>query len=238
MISSHHGQTGAKSVIVPPTRERVERMLAGTSRARDEQVALIPPNYGRGTVEKIAANAVMAGCRPDYFRVVLAVVEAACDPTFNLHGHSGTTNAASPLIVINAPIRTRLDVNCRAGVFGPGCRANAAMGRALRRIMINLGGTRPGETSMSTLGHPGRYSYGIGEYEEVSPWEPLHVEHGFSPDVSTVTLFAGESPVMINDHLSREASQLVASLGGSAAGLWNHKTFPVPRQNPARAASR
>ncbi len=159
--------------------------------------------------------------------MVLAVVEAACDPAFNLHGHSGTTNAASSLIVINGPIRTRLGVNCRAGVFGPGFRANATIGRALRLIMINLGGTRPGETSMSTLGHPGRYTYCIGEYEEVSPWEPLHVERGFAPEASTVTLFAGESPFMINDHLSREARQLVASLGWSAAGIWNHKTFPL-----------
>ena len=213
--------------VVPPTRTRVEAMLAATPRARDELVALIPPNYGRGTVEKLAANAVMAGCRPEYFPVVLAVVEAACDPAFNLHGHSGTTNAASPLIVINGPVREALGVNCRAGVFGPGFRANATIGRALRLIMINLGGTRPGETSMSTLGHPGRYTYCIGEYEEVSPWEPLHVERGLAPTDSAVTLFAGEGPVMVNDHLSRTAPQLVASLGWSAAGVWNHKTYPL-----------
>jgi hypothetical protein len=159
--------------------------------------------------------------------VVLAVVEAACDPVFNLHGQSGTTNAASPLIIINGPIRQALEVNCAAGVFGPGYRANATIGRALRLVMINLGGTRAGQISMSTMGHPGRYTYCIGEYEEASPWEPLHVERGFAPTDSTVTLYSGEGPFTINDHLSRSASQLAASLGWSAAGIWNHKSFPL-----------
>ena len=112
-------------------------------------------------------------------------------------------------------------------MFGPGYRANATIGRALRLIMINVGGTRAGQISMSTMGHPGRYTYCIGEYEEASPWEPLHVERGFAASDSTVTLFSGESPFMINDHLSRAASQLVASLGWSAAGAWNHKSYPL-----------
>jgi hypothetical protein len=213
--------------VVPPSRARVDAMLAATSRPRDELVARIPPNFGRATVEKLAVNAVMAGCRPEYFPVVLAVVEAACDPVFNLHGQSGTTNAASPLIIINGPIRQTLEVNCAAGVFGPGFRANATIGRTLRLVMINLGGTRAGQISMSTMGHPGRYTYCIGEYEEASPWEPLHVERGFAPTDSTVTLFSGEGPFTINDHLSRSASQLASSLGWSAAGVWNHKSFPL-----------
>src|SRR5262245_63385064 len=108
--------------VVPPTRERVERMLAATRQPREALVAEVPPNFGRATVEKLAVNAVMAGCRPEYFPVVLAVVEAACDPSFNLHGQSGTTNAASPLVVVNDPVRRRLDVNCAAGVFGRGAR--------------------------------------------------------------------------------------------------------------------
>ncbi len=213
--------------VVPPTRERVERMLGATERPRDHLVALVPPNYGRATVEKLAANAVMAGCRPEYFPVVLAVVEAACDPVFNLHGQSGTTNAAAPLVIVNGPVRRRLGINCGAGLFGPGFRANATIGRALRLVMINLGGTRAGEISMSTLGHPGRYTYCFGEHEEVSPWEPLHVERGHPAGESAVTLFSGEGPFIVNDHLSRTAPQLVASLGWSAAGLWNHKSFPL-----------
>jgi hypothetical protein len=213
--------------VVPPSRERVTAMLAATRRGPGDLVAEVPPNFGRATVEKLAVNAVMAGCRPEYFPVVVAVVEAACDATFNLHGQSGTTNAASPLVIVNGPARRRLGVNCEAGVFGPGYRANATIGRALRLVMINLGGTRAGEIAMSTLGHPGRYTYCIGEYEEASPWEPLHVERGFAPADSTVTLFSGESPLSVNDHLSRSAPQLAASLGWSAAGVWNHKSFPL-----------
>ena len=213
--------------VVPPSRARVDAMLAATRRGRGELVAEVPPNFGRATVEKLAVNAVMAGCRPEYFPVVLAAVEAACDPVFNLHGQSGTTNAASPLIIVNGPVRQRLGVNCAAGVFGPGYRANATIGRALRLVMINLGGTRAGGIAMSTMGHPGRYTYCIGEHEEVSPWEPLHVERGFTAADSTVTLLSGESPFMVNDHLSRSAAQLVASLGWSAAGVWNHKSFPL-----------
>ena len=213
--------------VVPPSRARVDAMLGATQRRRDALVAEVPPNFGRATVEKLAINAVMAGCRPDYFPVVLAAVEATCDPVFNLHGQSGTTNAASPLIIVNGPVRQRLGVNCAAGVFGPGYRANATIGRALRLVMINLGGTRAGGISMSTMGHPGRYTYCIGEHEDASPWEPLHVERGFRAADSAVTLFSGESPFMVNDHLSRSAPQLVASLGWSAAGVWNHKSFPL-----------
>jgi hypothetical protein len=213
--------------VVPPSRARVDAMLAASRRRGDELVAEVPPNFGRATAEKLAVNAVMAGCRPEYFPVVLAAVEAACDPVFNLHGQSGTTNAASPLIVVNGPVRARIGLNCAAGVFGPGFRANATIGRALRLVMINLGGTRAGQISMSTMGHPGRYTYCIGEHEEASPWEPLHVERGFAARESTVTLFSGESPFMVNDHLSRRAAQLVASLGWSAGGVWNHKSYPL-----------
>jgi hypothetical protein len=213
--------------VVPPTRERVERMLAATRRDRAELLAEMPPNYGRATVEKLAVNAVMAGCRPDYFPVVLAAVEAACDPAFALHGMSTSTHFSAPLIVVNGPIRGRLDINCSFGVFGPGYRANATIGRALRLAMINLGGAKPGETSMSTFGHPGRYTYCIGEHEEASPWPPLHVERGVAAERSAVTLFAGEAPHGISDHASRTARELAGSLGWSMSGLWNIKHFPL-----------
>ena len=162
--------------VVPPTRERVARMLSGTSRDRTDLVGEVAPNYGRATVEKIAVNAVMAGCRPEYLSVVLAAVEAACDPAFNLHGMSTSTHFSAPLILVNGPIRPRIGLNCSFGVFGPGFRANATIGRALRLVMINIGGVRPGETSMSTFGHPGRYTYCIGEHEEETPWTPYHVD--------------------------------------------------------------
>ncbi len=216
--------------VVPPTHERVERMLAGTRRARDELAGEIPPNYGRATVEKIAVNAVMAGCRPDYLPVLLAAVEAACDPAFNLHGLQATTHFAAPLIIVNGPIRSRIGLNASFGVFGPGARANATIGRALRLILMNLGGARAGEISMSTFGHPGRYTFCIAEHEEASPWEPLHVERGFAPDDSAVTLFAGEAPHGISDHASRTAKSLAGSLGWSMACLWNAKHFPLYSQ--------
>jgi hypothetical protein len=213
--------------VVPPTRERVERMLAGAARDRTDLVGEVAPNYGRATVEKIAINAVMAGCRPVYLPVVLAAVEAACAPAFNLHGMSASTHFSAPLIVLNGPIRTRIALNCSFGVFGPGYRANATIGRALRLVMINIGGAKPGETSMSTFGHPGRYTYCIGEHEEASPWPPYHTERGFSAAESAVTLFAGEGPHGISDHASRTARELAGSIGWSMAGLWNARHFPL-----------
>jgi hypothetical protein len=214
--------------VVPPTRERVDRLLGAVPERRaDDLLGLVPPNYGRATVEKVAINAVMAGCRPEYLPVVLAAVEAVLDPAFNLHGVLTTTHFAAPLLLVNGPVRHRIGLNTGAGVFGPGFRANATIGRALRLCLVNLGGARPGEISMSTFGHPGRYTYCIGEAEEDSPWPPFHVERGFAPGESTVTAFACEGPHGISDHASRTARDLAASLGWSMTGLWNDKHWPL-----------
>jgi hypothetical protein len=213
--------------VIPPSRHRVERMLAATTRDRRELVGEVPPNYGRATVEKVAINAVMAGCRPEYLPVVLAAVEAATDPAFNLHGVSTSTHFSGPLIVVHGPIRSRIGLNCSFGVFGPGHRANATIGRALRLVMINVGGVKPGETSMSTFGHPGRYTYCIGEFEEASPWPPYHAERGLALTDSAVTVFAGEAPHGVSDHSSRTARSLAGSLGWSMVGIWNAKHFPL-----------
>jgi hypothetical protein len=213
--------------VVPPTRSRVDRMLAATRRRPEELLGEMPPNYGRLTVEKAAINAVLAGCRPEYVPVVIAAAEAACDPDFNLHGLATSTHFAAPLIIVSGPVRQRIGLNCSFGVFGPGYRANATIGRALRLLMINIGGARPGQTSMSTFGHPGRYTYCIGENEEASPWPPYHVERGMEATASAVTLFAGEGPHGISDHASRTALALAGSLGWSMTGLWNSKHFPL-----------
>ena len=213
--------------VVPPARTRVERMLAGTRRDRNALLGEMPPNLGRVTVEKAAVNAVMAGCRPEYLPVLIAAVECACDPVFNLHGVATSTNFSAPLIVVNGPVRQAIGLNCSFGVFGPGYRANATIGRALRLLMINVGGARPGDISMSTFGHPGRYTYCIGEHEEASPWPPYHVTRGFTRDASVVTLFAGEAPHGISDHASRTARALAGSLGWSMTCLWNSKHFPL-----------
>jgi hypothetical protein len=213
--------------VVPPTRERVARMLDGTRREPGAPLGALPPNYAVLTVEKLAVNAVMAGCRPEYMPVLVAAAECACDPAFNLHGVATSTHFSAPLIVVNGPIRPRIGLNASFGVFGPGYRANATIGRTLRLVMINVGGARPGEISMSTFGHPGRYTYCIAEHEEASPWPPYHVSRGLAPGTSAVTLFAGEAPHGISDHASRTARSLAGSLGWSMAGLWNSKHFPL-----------
>ena len=210
--------------VVPPTPARVAAAVAVSGRAADELIAPVPPNFGRATVEKIAINAVMAGCLPAYLPVVIAGVEAMCDEAFDLHGVSATTNFAAPLFIINGPVRQRLGVNCGAGVFGSGWRANATIGRALRLIAVNVGGAVPGVVSMSTLAHPGRYTYCIGENEEESPWEPLHVEQGWGAGDSTVAAFAGEAPHGVYDHMSRTARDLLITIGKSLEVISHHKS--------------
>jgi hypothetical protein len=208
---------------VPPTAARVAAAVAASGRARDELVAEVPPNFGRATVEKIAVNAVMAGCRSEYLPVVLAAVEAMCDERFCLLGVSGTTDAVAPLVIVNGPIRDALDINSGAGVFGPGWRANATIGRAVRLCWVNIGGARPGVISMSTFGGPGRYTYCIGENEEASPWEPLHVEHGFDRGDSTVAVLAAEAPQIVADTRSRNAPDLLATIARSVEVVAHHK---------------
>ena len=199
--------------VVPPTEARVLRMLQGTTRPPSEVVALVPPNLVPATVEKIAINAVMAGCRPEYLRVVIAALEAACTDEFNLHGVLATTYFPTPVIVVNGPVRHEIGLQCAGNVFGQGFRANATIGRAVQLVVRNLGGGRPGEVDMATLGQPGKFTCCIGENEEQSPWPPLHVERGFRREQSTVTLFAGEAPRAILDQASRSARSLATSVG-------------------------
>ena len=205
--------------VAPPTEARVARMLAGTSRPAAEVVADVPPNLAPATVEKIAINAVMAGCKPEYLPVVIAAVEAACTDAFNLHGVLATTYFVGPLVIVNGPIRHAIGLNCGPNVFGQGSRANATIGRALQLVVRNIGGGRPGEVDMSTLGQPGKVGACIGEHEELSCWEPLHVERGFDRDQSTVTVFAAEAPRAIRDQLSRSSRSLAASLGLSLEAI-------------------
>ncbi len=213
--------------VVPPTEDRVKRMLAGTDRDPKELIGAIGPVFGRATIEKIAINAVMAGCHPSYLPTVLAAVEAMCEEQFCVHGISVTTFSATPMAIINGPVRQQIGVNCGHNALGHGFRANATIGRALRLIIHNIGGAKPHDISKATMGHPAQYSFCVGENEEESPWEPLHVEKGFDPDESTVTLFGGHSPLQINDHASRDAEQLALSLGWTMASLWNHKNYPL-----------
>jgi hypothetical protein len=208
--------------VVAPTPARVQAAVAATGRPGDELIGLVAPRHGRATVEKIAVNAVMAGCRPEYLPVVIAAVEAMCDPAFALEGVSGTTDAVAPLLIVNGPIRAALDINCGVGVFGPGWRANATIGRAARLVWANVGGARPGVISMATFAQPGRYTYCIGEHEGESPWEPLHVEHGFALADSTVAVLAAEAPQIVVDARSRTARDILTTIARTGEGIASH----------------
>lgn len=180
--------------VVPPTASGLERMIHAAGRDPHEALGVLAPKDGILTVEKVALNALMAGCKPEYMPVVIAAAEAIVDPKFNLRFNSRSTRGPAPLLVINGPIRQQLGINCRSNVFGPGWRANATIGRAVRLLIRNVGGALPGEMDRATLGHPGKYTYCIGEDEEHSPWEPLHVERGFAKEDSVVTVISCEGP--------------------------------------------
>ncbi len=203
--------------LVPPTPARVEAMLSSTDLVAGHVVSELPPNYGAATVERVAINAVMAGCLPAYLPVVLAAVEAMSDPAFNLYGIQATTHPCAPLVIVNGPIRATLGLNSSSGAYGPGWRANATIGRAVRLVLLNIGGGYPGIGDMSTQGAPSKYSYCVAENEEANPWEPLHVQLGFPPEQSTVTVLAGEPPHNINDHSGRSAEDILTLVAGAMA---------------------
>ena len=213
--------------VVPPTAERVQAAVAASGRRGDELIGLVAPANGRATVERVAINAVMAGCRPEYLPVVLAAVEAICDPDFALVGVSGTTDAVAPLVIVNGPVRRALEVNCAASVFGAGFRANATIGRALRLVWVNVGGARPGVISMSTFGQPGRYSYCIGEHEDASPWEPLSVEHGFAAGESTVAVMAAEPPQVVVNATGRTAREILSTVARAGTVIASPDVAPL-----------
>ncbi|MSQ55481.1 MAG: hypothetical protein EXR31_08950 [Betaproteobacteria bacterium] len=198
--------------VLPPTPERVSRMMAATVRPPEEVVARLNPRQGDATVERVAINAVMAGCAPEHFTIVLAAVEAVAERAFNLHGIQATTNPVGPLVIVNGPARLTAGMNCGRNALGPGCRANATIGRALRLCMINIGGGIPGETDKAILGMPGKYTFCLGENEEESPWEPLHATRGFSAADSAVTVVGaqGTNNVVILSGIAEDALYLVA----------------------------
>jgi thiol-disulfide isomerase/thioredoxin len=197
--------------LVPPTTERVARMLAGTTRDPQDIVAVVPPDLVECTVEKVAINAVMAGCRPEYLPIVLTAVEAACTDEFNIHGVLATTWFSGPLVVVNGPLSRAIGMNSGVNALGQGNRANATIGRALQLVVRNVGGGRPGEVDRATLGTPGKYTFCFAENELGSPWEPLHVERGLPAESSAVTLFAAAGVQGVVDQLSRAPESLARS---------------------------
>jgi len=203
--------------VVPPTRSRVARML-GDYRS-DVSLGIVPPGTGELTFERLAVCAVLAGCHPSYFPVVKAAAEAVLDPAFNLHGVTNTTHSCGPVLIVNGPVRGRIAMNAGMNCLGGWNRANATIGRAIRLLSGLTGRGTPGLLDRSTMGQPGKIGFCFAENEEVSPWESLASARGFAQGSSVVTAYAGDGPLTISDHYSRDPEQVVRTiaLGGSVA---------------------
>lgn len=199
--------------IVPPTAQRVEVMLAG--RDPDDILTVLPPLQGRATLRKLAMCAVMAGCRPAYFPIVLAATKAVAQPEFNLFGLQTTTGNATPLLLLNGPVIHQCELNAGANALGPGVQSNASIGRALQLILRNVGGAIPGYTDKSTIGQPGKYTFCCAENEDASPWAPLHVTRGYDAEQSTVTVIGAAGIVEVVDANSYTASSVLTTLAHS-----------------------
>lgn len=212
--------------VVPPTEERIRSMLAGAGREGSEILGGIPERNRVITAEKLAINAVMAGCLPEYAPVVFAAMEAMTDPRFGLHGPATSTSGMAILLIVNGPIARSIGLNARDDAFGTGNRANATIGRAIRLALRNVFASRAGELDRSTLGTPAKYSFCIAENESDSPWEPLHVQRGLDRSQSAVTVAAGEGPRQVSDHHSRGPEGILAGMADalSAAGTFNFQS--------------
>lgn len=211
--------------VVPPTRELVDRMLAANDAVAQQLLLVVPPRGGLATMEAVAANCVMAGCRDEYFPVVVSALRAMSSPPFGLAQVQATTHICAPLTIVNGPIRGRLQMNAGAGLFGPGNRANAAIGRAIRLVLLNIGGGLPVTGDRSTFGHPGKYTYCIAEAEESSPWEPLAASRGFKAGEDVVTVFACEAPRSISDHPSETGAGILRTLAESMADKGHNNAY-------------
>jgi hypothetical protein len=198
--------------VVPPTDERILKMLTGTPLGPQDSVGLIPPNYAACTVEKVAINAVMAGCRPEYMPVILAALQGALRPEFAMHGLLCTTYFSGPTLVVNGPITRSIGMNSGGNCLGQGNRANATIGRALQLIIRNVGGGVPGGIDRSAMGNPGKFTFCFAEDESDEGWEPLSVARGIPEGRSAVTLFHGDGVQAFSDQKSRTPQELARSL--------------------------
>ena len=205
-------------------------MLGGTRRGPDEVVGIVPPNYNACTVEKVAINAVMAGCKPEYMPVVLAGIEAALMEDFGMHGLLATTFFVGPMLVVNGPIAREIGMNAGVNVLGQGNRANATIGRTLQLVIRNVGGGVPGGVDRAMQGNPGKYTFCFAEREEDSPWESLALERGFEAGVSTVSVFAASGVTPIMDKASRDPEGLCLSIAACLKGVEHpkHANSPGP----------
>ncbi len=211
--------------VLPPTEQRVAHLLGARAVNRGGAIATLAPRQGLATLEAIAINAALAGALPEHLPVIVAAVRAVAEPRFNLNAIQTTTHPCTPLLIVNGPIAARLGVNAGANALGQGHRANAVIGRALRLVLQNVGGARPGREDRATLGHPGKYSYCVGENETVSSWVPLHVERGFRAHESCVTVCGAEAPHNVNDHGSTTAEALLLAFAGTAATTGSNNIY-------------
>lgn len=209
--------------VTPPTEERVLRMLEGTTRAPDDVIAVVAPDLVEVTVEKVAINAVMAGCKPEHLPWVIAALEAVCTDEFNIHGVLATTMPVGPVLICNGPGTRVVGLNSGVNAFGQGSRANLTIGRAVQLVVRNIGGGRPGGVDRATHGNPGKLSFCFAEDEVGSPFTSLAVSRGFAPDLDTVTVFAGEGPRCIVDQLARDAEQLANTFAACLRTLHHPK---------------
>ncbi len=226
---------------IPPTRERVLEMYQYIDYLPKDVIAKLPPRNGDATVERIAINAVMAGCRPEYMPILITAVKAISDASFNLNGVQSTTHPCSVAIFVNGPLRNELSINSGHNCFGQGARANASIGRAMRLILINVGGGTPGEGDQSTQGTPAKYSFCSAENEESSPWPPFHVDYGYAAEDSTVIVMAAEAPHNVIDGGSITGLGVLESMADSMrAGNTNDIDFgrgnPMVAFGPEHAA--
>lgn len=211
--------------VVPPTPERVLRMLGGADREAGEIIGEVPPDRVPCTIEKLAINAVMAGCKPEYFPLVIAAAEAALDDRFCMHGLLCTTYFSSPVVIVNGPAATQADMNSGVNALGQGNRANATIGRALQLIVRNVGGGLPGGIDRAVMGNPGKYTYCFAEDESDPDWPSLAMDRGFAREDSVVSLFAGEGLQAIIDQQSRAPESLAGSFAASLRTVAHYKLF-------------
>jgi hypothetical protein len=211
--------------LIPPSPERVARALRFTDREPDQVLGMVPPRWADATVEKITANAVMAGCRPEFLPIVIAAVEALLLPSVNLFGQQATTHPCSSMVMVNGPLARQVGIHSGSGLFGPGFAANASIGRAVRLVLRNIGGALPGEGDRSTQGGPAKFTFCFAENEEESPFPPFHTERGFAADDSTVTVASAESPHNIEDHVSSEPAALMGTIAYSIANIGGNNAY-------------
>ena len=227
--------------VVPPTEEAVAAMLRYTDRQPRDVIAVLPPRQGEATMERMAINAVMAGCRPEFLPVVVTAIEALADPAFNLDSVQATTHPVAPLMIVNGPIARELGINSGYNAFGQGFAPNLTIGRAVRLILMNVGGGLPGTGDRSTQGSPAKIAYCVAENEEANPWEPLQVELGYPRETSTVTVFGCEGPHNIQDHYSYTGLGILKVVAGAMGQAGSNNLLsggaPILTLGPEHAAT-